>query len=157
MDRLFRIKPLVHLSDSTLTTSVAGGTGDGGNILGSTRFLVLGRSDIVADAHRGTSGNITILADQVVRSPESIIQASTELKIVGDPEIDPPNAALLVTPFLDPSSLLPVSCAGRGGRPTSSLVEGGQGGVPPDPGAPLSITPSTARQRYRFRHQPKGS
>jgi large exoprotein involved in heme utilization and adhesion len=143
-DLTFSVGRLVHLSDSTLTTSVAGGTGDGGNITGSTRFLVLDDSRIVADAHRGTSGNITILADLIVRSPKSVIKASTELKIIGDPEIDPPNAALVVTPFLDPSSLQAVSCARRGGAPASSLVPGGRGGLPPDPDAPLSATLSSS-------------
>jgi filamentous hemagglutinin family protein len=149
---------LFDLHNSTVTTSVAGGTGSGGNIfvhappnssggIGSTRFLVLDDSRIEANAKQGSGGNITIQAGQLLRTPDSVIQASSELGLSGTITIAAPNTdvagSLVILPetFLDASSQLPEACAARGGQPTSSLTLGGRGGLPPDPGAPLAASP----------------
>jgi hypothetical protein len=155
-DLRFSVGRLAHLSDSTLTTSVAGGTGTGGNIFGSTRFLVLDRSDIVADAHPGTSGNITIIADQVVRSPDSIIQASTDLKIAGDPNTDV-GGTLTTLPgaFLDATALLPTACAARLGANLSSL-RAGVTGLPADPSG-LLVGSYTADRSTELTTLPAGN
>jgi hypothetical protein len=52
------------------------------------------------------------------------------------------SLAVLPETFLNASSQLRVACAARGGRPSSSFASGGRGGLPPDPSAPLTATPS---------------
>jgi large exoprotein involved in heme utilization and adhesion len=138
---------LFDLHNSTVTTSVAGGTGSGGNIFIDPPLMVLDDSRIEANARRGAGGNITIQAGQLLRTPDSVIQASSELGLSGTITIAAPNTdvagSLVILPetFLDASSQLREACAARGGQPTSSLTLGGWGGLPPDPGAPLAATP----------------
>jgi hypothetical protein len=95
----------------------------------------------------GRTGNITIRAGQLIRTPDSVIQAASELGLSGTISIAAPNtdvAGSLVVQlgtFLDASGQLRETCAARSGRPGSSLTVGGRGGLPPDPGAPLAANP----------------
>jgi large exoprotein involved in heme utilization and adhesion len=138
---------LFDLHDSQVTTSVAGGTGSGGNIFINSPLMVIDNSQIIANAQRGAGGNITIQAGQLIRTPDSVIQASSELGLSGTISIAAPNtdvvSSLVVLPetFLDASSQLREACAARGGRPGSSFNAGGRGGLPPDPGTPLAASP----------------
>jgi hypothetical protein len=115
--------------------------------VGSTRFLVLDDSRIQANAKQGAGGNITIQAGQLIRTPDSVIQASSELGLSGTISIAAPNtdvgSSLVVQlgTFLDASGQLRETCAARDGRPGSSFIAGGRGGLPPDPGAPLAVSP----------------
>jgi filamentous hemagglutinin family protein len=52
---------LFDVHNSTVTTSVAGGTGSGGNIFINSPLMVLDGSRIEANARRGAGGNITVL------------------------------------------------------------------------------------------------
>jgi large exoprotein involved in heme utilization and adhesion len=131
---------LFHLYNSEVTTLVAGGTGSGGNILlNAPNFLVLNNSRIQANALVGAGGNITIQIGQLIGTPNSAIQASSEFAlsgitffiVLGD---------LRGLPEMDAGSELRVACAARGGRPASSFNAGGRGGLPPDPGAPLTAS-----------------
>jgi large exoprotein involved in heme utilization and adhesion len=122
---------LFDLRNSTVTTSVADGTGSGGNILADAPLMVLNDSRIEANALRGSGGNITIRAGQLLRTPDSVIQASSELGLSGTIAIAAPDtdvsSSLVVLPgtFLDAGSQLPEACAARGDRPASSLTRGG--------------------------------
>jgi len=51
---------LLYLSHSQVTTSVAGGSGTGGNITIDPVFIVLDSSDIIANAYEGSGGNISL-------------------------------------------------------------------------------------------------
>jgi large exoprotein involved in heme utilization and adhesion len=139
--RLFNVK------DSNVVTSVAGGMGSGGNIFITPHLMVLDGSRIEANAKRGTGGKITIQTGQLIRTPDSVIQASSEFGLSGTITIVAPNtdvsSSLTVLPetFLDASTHLRETCAARGGRPASSFSAGGRGGLPPDPGAPLTASP----------------
>lgn len=143
---------LFDLRNSTVTTSVAGGTGSGGNItitphLMNPPLMALDNSRIEANALRGSGGNITIQAGQLIRTPNSVIQASSAQSVSGTITITAPNTdvagSLVVLPetLFDVSSQLREACAARGGRPTSSFNAGGRGGLPPDPGTPLAVNP----------------
>jgi hypothetical protein len=138
---------LFDLHNSTVTTSVAGGTGSGGNIFINPRLMVLDDSRIQANAQRGAGGNITIQAGQLIRSLDSVIQASSELGLSGTISIAAPDTdvagSLIVLPgtLFNVSSELREACAARGGRPASSFAAGGRGGLPPDPGTPLAASP----------------
>jgi hypothetical protein len=108
---------------------------------------VLDDSRIQANAKQGAGGNITLQAGQLIRTPNSVIQASSAQSVSGTITITAPNTdvagSLVVLPgtFFDASSQLRESCAARGGRPSSSLSPGGRGGLPPDPGTPLAASP----------------
>ncbi|MGH7371267.1 MAG: hypothetical protein ACREJK_05425 [Candidatus Methylomirabilales bacterium] len=111
---------LLHLRDnSAITTSVAGGQGDGGNITIDPTFVVLDDSRIVANAVRGRGGNVSITADHLFRTPDSLIQASSELGIQGTVDIKAPDrdvsAGLLALPahFVDAAAVLTRPCAER--------------------------------------------
>jgi filamentous hemagglutinin family protein len=132
---------LFDLWNSTVTTSVAGGMGSGGDIKVDSPLMVLGSSQIKANAKEGHGGRITIQAGQLIRSPNNIITASGS--VAGNITIAAPNTdvsrSLTVLPetLFDASSQLREACAARGGRPTSSFTAGGLGGLPPNPGTPL--------------------
>jgi filamentous hemagglutinin family protein len=144
---------LFDLRNSTISTSVASGTGSGGNIVIppplviAPSLMVLDHSHIKANAQRGSGGNITIRAGQLIGTPDSVIRASSELGLSGTITIAAPNtdvaSSLVVLPetFLDASSQLRESCAARVGRPSSSFNAGVRGGLPPDPGVPLAASP----------------
>ncbi|MFH0342936.1 MAG: filamentous hemagglutinin N-terminal domain-containing protein [Chromatiales bacterium] len=108
---------LLHLRDSSITTSVADGEGDGGNINIDPVFVVLDNSEIIAGAFRGRGGNIHIVADHFFASPDSEVRASSALGIDGVVEIDSPdtdlNAGLVELPadFFDAATLLTQGCA----------------------------------------------
>jgi filamentous hemagglutinin family protein len=135
---------LLDLRNSTLTTSVAGGTGSGGNITITPYLMVLDNSRIEANAKQGAGGNITVRAGQLIRTPDSLIRATG--RVAGNITITAPNTdvagSLVVLPetFFDVSGQLRETCAARGGRPVSSFNAGGRGGLPPDPGAPLAAS-----------------
>jgi large exoprotein involved in heme utilization and adhesion len=138
---------LFDLNNSTVTTSVTGGTGSGGNIVVDSPLVVFDNMKIVANAEGGSGGNITIRADQLIRTPDSVLQASSARNVAGNIVIIAPNTdvadSLVVLPetFLDASSQLRETCAARGGQPASSFIAHGRGGLPPDPGAPLAANP----------------
>jgi large exoprotein involved in heme utilization and adhesion len=157
---------LIDLLDSQITTSVESGTGGGGNIFIDPDFLVLQRSQIVANAYGGPGGNIRIVAGQLIVDPSSSIEASSALGIDGTVNIDAPNpdvgAALVVLPesYLDAARLLQPTCgAARAGL--SSLVEVGRGGLPADPDgylwsldAPAASAPASRQAAARVSGQP---
>jgi filamentous hemagglutinin family protein len=146
-DVTLAIGRLFDLHNSTVTTSVAGGTGSGGNIFTNPHLMVLDDSRIEANAQRGSGGNITIQASHLIRTPDSVIQASSAQSVSGTITITAPSTdvagSLVVLPgtLFDVSSELSEACAARGGRPASSFAPGGRGGLPPDPGAPLVASP----------------
>ena len=134
---------LIDLEDSAITTSVAGGRGGGGNIRIDPRFVVLDSSRIVANAFEGAGGDISIAADSFLRSPDSVVDASSQLGLPGTvatavPEVD--VASGLVSPqaeFLNPSALLRERCDERRTTGTSSFTGVGRGGVDLSPDAPM--------------------
>ena len=136
-----RAGSLFHLSRSDITTSVSTGNGRGGNILIDPQFVILDRSQIRADALGGPGGNVTIVADVFLKSPDSIVSASSALGVPGTINIETTFtnvtgtfAQLPATP-LQAAELLRASCAARfGGGKTSSLVVGGRDGLPLEPG-----------------------
>ena len=105
---------LFDLRNSAVTTSVAGGTGSGGNIFIDPPLMVLDNSRIEANAQRGAGGNITIRAGQLIRTPDSVIQASG----TGVPAPSPSPrrtrmSAVAWSSCREPSSTPAASCARR--------------------------------------------
>jgi large exoprotein involved in heme utilization and adhesion len=137
------VRDFLYLVSSEITTSVKGETGNGGNITIDPQLVILDHSRIVAEAIEGHGGNITITAGEFIRSSDSVVSATSELGISGTIEINGPrvdvNGALVVlsTELRSAAEVLRESCAAQSGRPQSSLVEAGRGGLPQDPEATL--------------------
>jgi large exoprotein involved in heme utilization and adhesion len=131
------VRDLLYLTSSEITASVKGETGNGGNIAIDPQLVILNHSAIIASAVEGRGGNITITAGQFIRSSDSIVEATGELGISG-PRVDVNGALVVLSSELrSAAEVLRDSCAVRGGRPQSSLVEAGRGGLPQDPEATL--------------------
>jgi hypothetical protein len=117
---MFAVGRMFNLhNNSTVTTSIQGGKGRGGNILVNSPLMVLESSDIIANAKQGTGGNITISADQLIRTPDSVIQASSAQSVSGTITITAPSTDVagslvgLPETLFDVSSRLRVACAAR--------------------------------------------
>ncbi len=166
----FKVGRLVHLRDqSSITTSVAGGTGDGGNITIDPVFVVLdGASEIRADAQRGSGGNINIQitgGGAFFLSPDSVVSASSEFGIDGSIIVNAPDTDIrgiistLPASFFDASLLLSERCSARTAEGIGSFVVRGSGGVPLNPNASLLSSyainsfSSTAKRRVRTGHK----
>ncbi|MEM6405996.1 MAG: filamentous hemagglutinin N-terminal domain-containing protein [Pseudomonadota bacterium] len=80
-------RDLLHLQDSQITTSVQGGDGRGGDIQIDPVFVILENSQIQANAHGGAGGNITLVADYLLRSGASVIEASSALSTSGEIDV----------------------------------------------------------------------
>jgi filamentous hemagglutinin family protein len=129
-------RDLISLNKSRITTAVGNGLGNGGNIALDPTFLVLNASSIIADAFGGNGGNINIVADNLFRSPDSVVSASSQLGvngtiIISSPVIDVTNSLVsLPATYRDASGLLSSLCAARLAGKASSLVVAGRGGLP---------------------------
>ena len=137
---------VLHLSESNITTSVADGKEDGGNIFISTPIMAIDSSNIVARAAKGKGGNITI-SGLLFQSPGSVVSASSELGIDGNIDLKPDtnisgSIAVLPDSFLNASQQMSDRCTARSGNDMSSFVVKGRGGVPLSPGnlAPSNFT-----------------
>lgn len=128
---------LFHFSDSSMTTSVKGGDGRGGNIsIGDPAFVTLNHSRIQANAFEGTGGSIRIVADHFIRSSDSTVEASSEKGIDGVIDIASPDTnigtglTILPADFLDAARWLKTPCSARSGEKFSRFLLQGRDAVP---------------------------
>lgn len=110
---------MLYLREGQITTSVQGGSGNGGNItIKRPTFVILNAGQIIAQADEGQGGDIRLAAEQFLSSQDSLINASSNLGIDGQVMIASPNeanhAGLIVLPSTlidaDASALLKKSC-----------------------------------------------
>jgi filamentous hemagglutinin family protein len=139
-----QVRELIDLQKSSIASSVAQDTGNAGNISIDPHFLVLDDSQILARAVAGRGGDISIIADNLVLSPDSLINAEAgDAGVDGtvatsEPAVDLASAlVVLAAPLLDADSLLREPCAARQDVGTSSFTGAGRGGLPPAPDRPL--------------------
>ncbi len=129
---------ILLLRDSSITTSVQNDKGNGGNISINTPIVALDSSNIIARAAEGKGGNITI-SGFLFKSPNSIVDASSELGIDGSIDFKPDtdisgSLAVLPDTFLNVSQQMSERCSARSENNLSSFVVKGRGGVPLSPG-----------------------
>jgi len=128
--------------------SIAGATntGDGGNItLQVPEFLLLeNNSRIAANAvGPGDGGNINIETQGLFQA-NSIIDASSQLGVSGNVDINQPDVAtaqeLIDVPeqVINPEEQISLSCIGDRDEKSSRITITGRGGLPPRPSDPLS-------------------
>lgn len=132
---------LLLLRDSRITTSVGTGEGGGGNItVGPVLFAVLDKGMIQANAFGGPGGNILIVANQFIATPDSVVEASSQLGVSGTVQITSPDTdvttgvVVLSEALADAAARLAQQCGARGGRTLASFVGVGRGGLPVQPG-----------------------
>jgi large exoprotein involved in heme utilization and adhesion len=172
---IVQAKQLVLLDrQSEISTSVAGGEGDGGNIRIDPVFVVLNDgSGIIANAQRGMGGNIDIRITEggaFLQSPDSIVDASSEFGLDGRVDIVAPDTDIsggistLPASFLNAANLLADRCAARNTEEVSSFVVLGEDRVPLAPRysslsayavgakrrAGLVLEPNTGSRNYRL-------
>jgi large exoprotein involved in heme utilization and adhesion len=131
---------LLYLDTGQILMKSSGeATGSGGNITIAYSPLVVLRegSRIDSSAVGGNGGNITINAGSFLITPDSAVDAHSQMAISGTIEIEKPradlNGSLVVLPgtLESPAAILREACAART-APRSSLSEGGRGGLPED-------------------------
>lgn len=108
---------------SRITTSVADGEGNGGNInINPTLLILTEGSEIIANAQQGDAGNIDIQINQggaLFQSLDSVIEASSQLGIDGNVEINAPDVDIssrfkpLPGDFLDVATVIQKPCIQR--------------------------------------------
>jgi filamentous hemagglutinin family protein len=121
--------------DSTISTSVLGGSANGGNILIDPILVLLDNSAIVARAVGGNGGAIDIATQLLLRSASSVIDASSELGIDGrigiigfDADLNS-DIAPLPSDFLNAQQWLSQPCASRLGTDVSRFTVAGRDGA----------------------------
>ena len=78
--------------NSSISTSVLGGVGSGGNITIDPNVVVLQNSQVIAQAVQGAGGNITITTPLYLADFSSTVSASSERGVNGTVTIQSPNA-----------------------------------------------------------------
>lgn len=131
---------MLHLFDSQIT---AAATNDGGNIFIDPQFVLLDHALISANAINGRGGNIRIISDYFIASPDSLVTATSERGISGEVTINAINVDLtgslvkMPSSFIRAESLLRELCTVKL-RDFSSFIVEGRGGMAPVPGDWLS-------------------
>ena len=134
----------VRLVNSTISTSVLGGAGSGGNITIDPNVVALQNSQVIAQAVQGAGGNITITTPSFFADSSSHVSASSQFGRNGTVTIQSPTSNLsesLGTLPSDPSqahSLVTQRCAALANGQTSSFVVAGREQLPAGPGGWLT-------------------
>jgi filamentous hemagglutinin family protein len=139
-----RAVDLVQLENSTVSTSVLGGSGSGGNITIDPNLVLLQNSQIIAQAVQGAGGNISITTNLLLPDSTSLISASSQFGQQGNIVIQSPvsPASGKLVPLgqkpLIATSLLSQRCAALAGGSISSFTVAGRDSLPAEPGGWLS-------------------
>lgn len=126
-----------QIQESRITTRVFGGSDTtAGDIRINTPLAVLDDGVVTAEANLGSGGNLSIFAENLIRSPGSVVEASSRLGIDGtvvlsSPETDVASGLVaLPAAFFDAGSRLRDSCAARGAG-KASRFHGAERALPP--------------------------
>ncbi|MEM1368582.1 MAG: S-layer family protein, partial [Cyanobacteria bacterium P01_H01_bin.15] len=141
------VQNTLTLNGAGQINSTADGTGDGGQIDISSKFVIAdpgSNSDIIANAFGGSGGAISIssqgifgLAVRDALTPDNDITAFSELEpalngqiSLSSPEVDPGRGLIeLPSVVIDPNALIAENVCRRGTQ--SELAVTGRGGLPP--------------------------
>jgi filamentous hemagglutinin family protein len=134
----------VRLVNSSISTSVLGGVGSGGNITIDPNVVVLQNSQVIAQAVQGAGGNITITTPLFLADTSSLVSASSQIGLNGTVTIQSPTSNLsgslgpLTSKPSQAQTLLTQRCAALASGQTSSFVVAGRERLPADPGGWLN-------------------
>lgn len=130
---------LVRVVDGKVSTSVLGGAGSGGNITIDPKVVLLQNSDILAQANRGTGGDISITTPVFIADQSSRVDASTPFGLNGRITIQSPTSNLsgtvgqLVSKTSPPQVLLQNRCVALAGGEQSTFILTGRDALPGEP------------------------
>ena len=134
----------VRLVNSIISTSVLGGSGNGGNITIDPNVVVLQNSQVIAQAVQGAGGNITITTPLFLADQTSLVSASSQFGLNGTVTIQSPTSNLSGSVGSLPSSmrqqqaLQAQRCAALYGGASSSFLIAGRDTIPTEPGGWLA-------------------
>lgn len=129
----------IRLVNSSISTSVLGGAGSGGNITIDPNAVILQNSQIIAQAVQGSGGNISIITPLFLMNGNSLVDASSQFGLSGTVNIQSPTSNLAGTVSSLPSSLRQVQslqtgrCAVLADSRSSSLIVAGREALPVEP------------------------
>lgn len=125
-----KVRDWLRLRDSTITTSAACGCGGGGNIDIDPLFVLLENSKIQANAYGGKGGNIRLVADYLLLSGPSAMEASSAKSVSGEiivQAVSVDGGSLQAVRGAEPLNVaqwLPVPCHARRGRAERLIITG---------------------------------
>ena len=134
----------VRLVNSTISTSVRGDAGSGGNIFIDPNVVILEGSKVTAQAVGGSGGNITFITPLFLADSASLVSASSERGPSGTVTIQSPTSNLsgtvgqLVSKTSPPQVLLQNRCIALAGGEQSTFILAGRDALPSEPGGWLS-------------------
>ncbi len=129
----------VRLVDSTISTSVKGAEGSGGNIFIDPKVVMLEGSNVTAQAVAGAGGNITLVTPLFLADSSSLISASSQRGVSGTVTIQSPTSNLsgtvgqLVSKTSPPQVLLQNRCMALAGGEQSTFLLAGRDTLPTEP------------------------
>lgn len=135
---------LVRVVDGKVSTSVLGGAGSGGNITIDPKVVLLQNSDILAQANRGTGGDISITTPVFIADQSSRVDASTPFGLNGRITIQSPTSNLsgtvgqLVSKTSPLQVLLQNRCVALADGEQSTFLLAGRDALPGEPSGWLS-------------------
>jgi filamentous hemagglutinin family protein len=136
---------VLYVQDGNVTTSVKGGAGGGGDIsIQAPMFVALNKGKIIAQAVGGDGGNIRIVSEQLITTPDSLIDASSQKGINGEivitaPESDIGGKLLILSgDMLRADNRLQPPCVQQLDKQSSFLVKHFKGSRP----SPYDFKPS---------------
>lgn len=134
----------VRFVDSTLSTSVRGIEGSGGNIFIDPKVVVLQGSDVTAQAVGGAGGNITFVTPLFLTDSASVVSASSQRGPSGTVTIQSPTSNLsgavgqLVSKITPTQILIQNRCVSSTPGAQSTFILAGRESLPAEPGGWLS-------------------
>lgn len=162
----------IQFLNSTISTSVLGENGSGGNIFIDPKVVILEGSNVTAKAVGGAGGNITFVTPLFLKDSASVINASSERGPSGTVNIESPIANLigavgqLVSKASPPQVLLQNRCIALAGGEQSTFILAGRDTLPIEPGgwlrSPVSMEHWTGEDTEHAsglmvrRHRPNG-
>ncbi|KPA19215.1 secreted protein containing Filamentous hemagglutinin [Candidatus Magnetomorum sp. HK-1] len=126
----------VGILNSSITTNVKTGEGNAGDINISSGILLLNHSKLQAYADGGDGGAISIRSEYLLKSTDTIMDASSNRGNEGTVQIDSPDIDIssdIVPPssnFLDTSKWVNNNCQNKFGEAVSRLVVSQRDGTP---------------------------
>lgn len=139
-----RASDRIQIVDSTISTSVLGAEGNGGNIFIDPKVVVLQESEVTAKAVGGAGGNITFVTPLFLADPTSVVSASSQRGPSGTVTIQSPTSNLsgavgqLGSKIAPSQVLLQNRCVASAPGTHSTFILTGRDTVPAEPGGWLS-------------------
>jgi len=126
----------IYLLNGKITSSVKQGAGEGGDVDIQSKNIVLNHGKITANADEGDGGAIFIVAENFIKSTDSIIEATSERGNDGTVKIEAPDINVtkglsgLSSKLLDASRWVKTPCAARSEKHSSRFIIKGRDATP---------------------------